>query len=71
MNKEEKIEKVRHMKNYFFISFWISFTLLIVATLMCIIMYDAQTAFAATYFSVSPEFGLPCDCCDCYITSKN
>ena len=22
------------------------------------------------YFSVSPEFGLSCDCCDCYITYK-
>ena len=26
--------------------------------------------FILNYFSASPEFGLPCDCCDCYITYK-
>ena len=29
-----------------------------------------KEGYILEYFSISPEFGLSCNCCNCYITSK-
>lgn len=55
MNKEENIEKIKHMKNYFFITFWVSFVLLLFSALMCIVLYDNQVAFAEKFFNLESE----------------
>lgn len=50
MNIEEKREKLDAMQKYFAISFWISFFLLLLSSLLCIYMHDAQLAFVMKYF---------------------
>ena len=55
MNTEEKKEKLMHMQAYFFKSFWISFVLLIVATMLCMVMHDFQLAFVQKYFQMETE----------------
>lgn len=55
MNREEKIEKIRHMKAYFFISFGVSFVLLLVSTMLCMVMSDYQHAFVSKFFTMDSE----------------
>ena len=50
MNNEEKKQKLAQMQKYFFISFLISFVLLLIASFMCIVMHDTQVAFVTKYF---------------------
>lgn len=53
MNIEEKREKLDAMQKYFAISFWISFFLLLLSTVLCVYMHDTQFAFVMKYFPVS------------------
>ena len=61
MNKEakcdkvEKCEKIKHMKNYFFISFGISFIFLLFSTMMCVFFYDSQVHFVERFFGMDGE----------------
>lgn len=55
MNKEEKIEKIKHMKYYFLISFFVSFVLLLVSTLMCIVFFDTQVVMVDKFFGLDAE----------------
>ena len=50
MNKEEKMEKLECLQSFFTKSFWVSFILLIVATVACLFMNDFQVAFVQKYF---------------------
>ncbi len=61
INKEEKhdkLEKLKHMKVYFLISFGVSFILLLISTLLCMVFQDAQIQFAAKFFGMeSDDYG--------------
>lgn len=50
MNLEEKKEKLESMQKYFFISFLVSYFLLLLSTVLCIYMHDMQIAFVTKYF---------------------
>lgn len=50
MNLEEKKEKLESMQKYFFISFLVSYFLLLLSTVLCIYMHDIQIAFVTKYF---------------------
>lgn len=50
MNIEEKKAIVEAYQKFFFLSFIISFVLLLIATVMCIAMQDVQLAFVNKYF---------------------
>lgn len=50
MDIEEKKAKLEMMQKYFALSFWISFFLLLLSTVLCIYMHDAQLAFVNKYF---------------------
>lgn len=53
MNIEEKREKIEFMQKYFFVSFVVSFFLLLLSTLLCIVMHDTQLAFVNKYFPLA------------------
>lgn len=55
MNKEEKLEKINHMKSYFFTSFWISFVLLLLSTMLCMVFSEAQAQFVEKFFHLKSE----------------
>ena len=55
MNLEEKKEKLKFMQTYFFKSFWVSFAIVILASISCMVMHDAQVAIVNKYFPVSTE----------------
>lgn len=55
MNNEEKREKLKHMQTFFLKCFWISFVLLLIASLLCILMHDYQVAIASKYFQTDAE----------------
>ena len=55
MNKEEKLEKLNHMKNYFFTSFWISFVLLLIASMMCMVFSDFYAGIASKFFNMEAD----------------
>ena len=55
MNTEEKKQKLEHMQKYFVTSFWISFVLLLISSLMCILMNDYQIAIATKYFHTNAK----------------
>jgi len=55
MNREEKLEKLNHMKSYFFTSFWISFALLLFSTMLCMVFNDAYAQFAEKFFHIESE----------------
>lgn len=55
MNLEEKKEKLEHMQKYFAISFWISFFLLLLSTVLCMVMQDVQMAYVNKYFPIEPK----------------
>lgn len=55
MNKEEKIEKVKCAKHYFVTSFWISFVLLLISSLICIAFYDTHAAMVERLFNLDSE----------------
>lgn len=50
MDIKEKKEKLDAMQKYFAISFWISFFLLLLSTVLCIYMHNEQLAFVMKYF---------------------
>lgn len=50
MNKEEKIEKLEHMQMYFAKSFWISFILLLLTTVLCVVMRYSHLSLVQRYF---------------------
>lgn len=59
MNKEEKLEKLNHMKSYFFTSFWISFVLLLVSTMLCMVFNDFYSHFVEKFFHIeSDDYGV-------------
>ena len=47
--------KLEYMQAFFVKSFWLSFVLLLFATLMCILMHDFQLAFVDKYFKMDAE----------------
>lgn len=53
MDMEEKKAKLDAMQKYFAISFWISFFLLLLSTVLCIYMHDAQLMFVNKYFPLA------------------
>lgn len=55
MNKEEKLEKIKGMKNYFFISFLVSFVFLLLASLMCMVYHDNQVMMVEKFFGMDAE----------------
>lgn len=55
MDIEEKREKLAHMQKYFVKSFWLSFVLLILASVLCIVFYDSQLAMVSKYFHMKTE----------------
>lgn len=55
MDIEEKKEKLNGMQKYFVKSFWLSFVILLLASLMCILMHDTQMAIVNKYFPVSAD----------------
>lgn len=55
MNKEEKLEKLNHMKSYFFTSFWISFVLLLLSTMFCMMFSDYYAQFVEKFFHVEKD----------------
>lgn len=55
MNKEEKLEKLNHMKSYFFASFWISVVLLLISTMICMVFNDFQMEFVSKFFAIDEE----------------
>lgn len=55
MSKEEKLEKVRSMKKYFFVSFWISFVFLLASFLLCMLVHDWHVSLATKLFDITPS----------------
>ncbi len=52
MDIEEKKSIVEAYQKFFFLSFLISFILMLFSTVMCILMHDVQLAFINKYFSM-------------------
>lgn len=50
MDIEEKREKVKHMHKYFVKSFWLSFILLILASIICIVFRSNYLTMMVKYF---------------------
>jgi hypothetical protein len=50
MNIEEKKEKLLFLQKFFVKSFVVSFIILILASVLCIAMHDAQVAIVNKYF---------------------
>ena len=55
MNKEEKLEKIKGMKKYFFISFLVSFVILLLSSLICVIYHDNQIMIMEKFFGLDAE----------------
>lgn len=55
MDIEEKREKIAHMHKYFSNSFWVSFILLIIASILTIVLRDTQIAILSKYFQVEAK----------------
>ena len=55
MNIEEKTEKIEFLQAFFAKSFWLSFVLLLVATMLCMVMHDTQLAFVQKYFQMEAK----------------
>ena len=55
MNKEEKLEKIKHMKSYFFVSFLVSFVFLLFASMMCIVFQNTQIMVVEKFFGLDAE----------------
>lgn len=53
MDIEEKKAKLLLLQKFFFKSFLISFILLLLSTVLCIYMHDAQLAFVNKYFPLT------------------
>lgn len=53
MDMEEKKAKLDAMQKYFAISFWISFFLLLLSSVLCMYMHDFQMAFVMKYFPLA------------------
>lgn len=53
MDIEEKKAKLDAMQKYFGISFLISFLLLLLSSILCMYMHDAQFAFVNKYFPLA------------------
>lgn len=50
MFNNDKADKLEFMQKYFLNSFWISFIILIVSSLLCILMHDYQLTMVQKYF---------------------
>ncbi|MFA7657818.1 MAG: DUF6868 family protein [Candidatus Gastranaerophilaceae bacterium] len=55
MNNEEKKEKMEFLQRFFAKSFLVSFVILLIASLLCILMHDAQMAMVNKYFPIEAE----------------
>ncbi len=55
MDIEEKKEKLEHLQKYFVKSFWLSFILLIIVSILCMVMHDAQMVIVNKYFPITEE----------------
>ncbi len=55
MTKEEKLEKIKGMRHYFWASFWISFIFMIIATLITIVFYDFHSQMVLHYFHLDRD----------------
>lgn len=55
MDIEEKREKIAHMHKYFSNSFWVSFILLIIFSILTILLRDAQVAVMSKYFQIEAK----------------
>jgi hypothetical protein len=55
MNIEEKKAKMEFLQVFFIKSFLVSFVLLLVATMLCMVMHDFQLAFVQKYFQMDAE----------------
>jgi len=55
MDNEVKKEKLKFLQSFFVRSFVVSFLLMILATVMCIVMHDVQLAFVNKYFPMPVE----------------
>ena len=54
MSKEEKLEKIRSLRHYFFVSFWISFILLLVSFGICMLIHDWHVNVVTKLFDITP-----------------
>lgn len=55
MNKEEKLDQIKCAKNYFFISFLISYILLLFASFICVIYHDNYALIVEKFFKLDVE----------------
>lgn len=55
MDIEEKKAKLEFLQKFFAKSFWISFILLIVASILCVVLHKFQMDVVGKYFPVSEE----------------
>jgi len=55
MNIEEKKEKLEFLQKFFFKSFIVSFILMAIASLLCILMQDTQIAIIEKLFHADEE----------------
>lgn len=55
MDIEEKKDRILVAQKYFVKSFWLSFILLILASLLCMVFRDTQIAMMEKYFQVGAK----------------
>lgn len=55
MKNEEKTAKLEFMQHFFIKSFIVSFVLLLISTVLCMVMHDFQIAFIDKYFPIEEE----------------
>lgn len=55
MDKEEKLEKIKHMQKYFVKSFWFSLILLIIFGALTLMFHGYASGIMARYFLMPPS----------------
>ena len=55
MDLEEKKAKLEAMQKYFTTSFWISFIVLFIASVLCMVFRDSQIAIMEKYFQIGAK----------------